>query len=68
MLYIPILPILLFRDGHDLNIFDKCKTANSNQYCNFPCSYSGGEKSELTGGQYNYLVSELEVYYVEFID
>ena len=56
-----------FGNGHDLKIYDQCKEHNSNQYSNFPCAYSGGNKCELTGGQYNFTVSELEVYYVEFI-
>lgn len=56
-----------FGGGHDLKIYDQCKEHNSSQYSNFPCSYSGGNKYELTGGQYNFTVSELEVYYVEFI-
>lgn len=55
-----------FGNGHDFAIFDQCKTSKSN-YCNFPYAYTGGEKSELTGGQNNFLVSECEVYHIEFI-
>ena len=55
-----------FGRGYDLVIYDQCKT-NKKNYCNFPCDYSDGEKSELTGGQYHFLVSECEVYHVEFL-
>ena len=59
--------LFAFGGGFDLIIYDQCKEHNSSQYSNFPYSYSGGNKYELTGGQYNFTVSELEVYYVEFI-
>ena len=55
-----------FGGGHDFVICDQCKTSKSN-YWNFPYTYTGGEKFELTGGQYNFLVSECEVYHIEFI-
>ena len=55
-----------FGGGNDFCVFDQIKTNNSH-YCNFPHSYLGGDKYELTGGQYNYLISECEVYHVEFI-
>ena len=57
---------IAFGGGSDLYINDQFKTSNSN-YCNFPYTYSSGDKSELTGGQYNFLVEELEIYYVEFL-
>ena len=57
---------IAFGGGHDLRIDDQFK-ANTIQYCNFPYTYSNGDKSELTGGQYNFLIEELEVYHVEFI-
>ena len=57
---------IAFGGGHDLKIYEQFKTDNNN-YCNFPYSYSNGDKSEVTGGQYNYLVEELEVYHVEFM-
>ena len=60
------LDISSFGNYHDFAIFDQCKTSKNN-YCNFPYTYTGGEKSELTGGQYNFLVSECEVYHIEFI-
>ena len=55
-----------FGGGSDLLINDQCTTKNSN-YCNTPYSFNTTEKSELTGGQYNYLVDECEVYHVEFL-
>ena len=55
-----------FGVGHDLCIFDQCTTSNNN-YCNTPNSFNTTEKYELTGGQYNFLVDECEVYHVQFL-
>ena len=55
-----------FGGGFDLLIKDQC-TTNNNNYCNTPYSFNTTEKSELTGGQYNFLVDECEVYHVEFL-
>ena len=56
---------IAFGGGHDFYINDQCTTKF--QYCNFPHTYINGEKSEPTGGQYNFLISDYEVYHVEFI-
>lgn len=56
---------IAFGGGYDFCINDQCKT--NFQYSNFPITYSNEEKSELTGGQYNFLISDYEVYHVEFI-
>ena len=55
-----------FGGGHDLHINDQCTTSNNN-YCNTPNSFNTTERSELTGGQYNFLVDECEVYHAEFL-
>ena len=55
-----------FGGGHDLSIFEQFKS-NTSHYSNFPTTYSGGDITELTGGQYNFIISECEIYYVEFI-
>ena len=43
-------------------------TENSSaNYCNAPISYNTKEKGGLTGGQYNFLVQEIEVFHVKFL-
>ena len=54
-----------FGSGFDFSVYDHCTKKNDN-YCNTPYSYNTNQKSELTGGQYNYVVDDLEVYHVEF--
>ena len=55
-----------FGNGHDLCIYDKCKTAYDNNYSYFPFGYNGDEKTGLTCGEYNFFVNECEVFHVEF--
>ena len=57
--------LFAFGGGHDFAIYDQFNTSGST-YCNFPHSYSGGEKSEINGGYYNFIVSECEAFHVEF--
>ena len=57
-----------FGNGHDLCIYDKCKTAYDNNYSYFPFAYTGDEKNALTCGEYNFFVNECEVFHVEFIE
>ena len=54
-----------FGGGHDFSIYDQFKISISN-YCNFPHSYSGGEKNEINGGNNQFTVEECEAYHVEF--
>ena len=54
-----------FGGGNDICINDQFKTSNSS-HCNFPHSYSGGEKNEFNGGNSNFTVIECEAYHVEF--
>ena len=56
-----------FGNGFDFYVQDQIKTSNSH-YSNFPSAYLGGDRYELTGGQYNYLISECEVYHVEILN
>ena len=53
-----------FGYGYDLYIYDQC-TSNNNNYC-YSYSYNTKEKYELSGGQSNFYVDEMEVYNVEF--
>ena len=53
--------------AHDIRFYLDMKKDITNNYCNTPISYQTTEKSELTGGQYNFLVQEMEVFKVEFI-
>ena len=56
---------IAFGSGFDFSIYDHC-TKNNDNYCNTPYSYSTIQKSELTGGQYKFVVDDLEVYHVVF--
>lgn len=56
-----------FGGGHDLYIANGCMTSNKTAcYCNCPSTYTGCKKSELTGGEYNFEVKEVEVYLITF--
>lgn len=51
----------------DLYIANGCMTFNKGtNICNCPNSYPGCTKSELTGGDYNFEVKEIEVYLISF--
>lgn len=53
--------------GHDLLFSDSMTEKSSANYCNAPISYNTKEKGGLTGGQYNFLVQEIEVFHVKFL-
>ena len=54
-----------FGGGHDFAINEQFKTSSSS-YCNFPHSYSGGEKNEINGGNSTFTVVECEVYHIKY--
>ena len=54
-----------FSFGDNLLIYDKC-TTNSKNYINGPSSYDIPKDFEMTGGKNNFIVSNYEIYNVEF--
>lgn len=56
-----------FGGGHDLYISNGCMTSNkTSSYCSCPSTYTGCQKSELTGGETYFGVKEVEVYLITF--
>ena len=54
-----------FGAGHDLYVANGCNS-NTNSYCNFPYSYTGGLQYELTGLEKGFTVKDVEVYLITY--
>ena len=54
-----------FGAGHDLYVANGCNS-NTNSYCNFPYSYTGGLQYELTGLEKTFTAKDVEVYLITY--
>lgn len=55
-----------FGGNYDFRIANQCNN-NNNSICNYPYNYYGTRARGLTGGVYQFKVSEIEVYKIDFI-
>ena len=55
-----------FGSGNDFRIANQCNN-NYNSICNYPYNYYGTRARGLTGGVYQFKVSEIEVYKIDIV-